>query len=61
LNLIEEPDANFLEDKIIAQAQNGKIYKVDEKGYKKFVVRRVRGLSKTVTVSVPEETKSYDN
>lgn len=55
LNRLSEEDGKFLEKLIISQAQNGRIYPLDEKEYEKLVTHRVRREDKTVTVSVPKD------
>lgn len=57
LKLISEEDGRFLEDLIVSQSSNGKLYKVDESEYRKYVTQRIRRLEKTVKVTVPEEKK----
>jgi predicted RNA-binding protein len=55
LNQLDDADATFLEKLILEQANNGREYPIDERGYKKFTTHRVRRLDKVITVSVPDD------
>jgi len=55
---LDEEDGRFLEQFILAQAGDGEVFPVDEREYKKLLAHRVRGLDKTVTVSVPQDTEA---
>ena len=60
LNRLDDSDGKFLEEILIAQESNGKIYPVDESEYRKYLTQRVKGPEGDVTVSVPEETDSVE-
>ena len=53
LNHISGEDGEFIERLLLAQAQNGIIYEVDEGEYRKLLTQRVKGPEGTVSVSVP--------
>lgn len=55
LRPFNEDDAQFLEDLLLHQAQNGEIFEVDADEYNKYLTHKVRRLDKTVSVSVPQE------
>lgn len=61
LNRLEKKDARLLEEIIIGQTRDKKIYEMDEKDKRMLVTHQIRRLDKTVTVSVPEEIESEDN
>jgi hypothetical protein len=52
---IDDEDGQFLENLILAQLKNGKIYPVDENKYRRLVTQRLRRADKSVSVTVPEE------
>lgn len=54
LGQMEEGDGQFLEKMIIQQAQQGRIFPVDEAEYRKLVAHRVRRVDRVVSVSVPD-------
>jgi predicted RNA-binding protein len=56
LNKLEEEDGKFLEDLILSQLKNDKIYEVNESDYGKITKHKVRRLDKEITVSIPDET-----
>lgn len=58
LNQLDEEDGRFLEQLILAQAEGGDVFPVDEREYQKLLAHRVRRLDKTVTVSVPQDTEA---
>lgn len=58
LSVIDKRDGQFLEQLLRAQANDGKVYTVDEREYRRFVTHTVRRLDKTVTVSVPQDTET---
>lgn len=58
LNQLDEEDGRFLEELILAQAEGGEVFPVDESEYQKLLAHRVRGLDKRVTVSVPQDTEA---
>jgi len=58
LNQLDEEDGRFLEQFILAQAEGGEVFPVDESEYQKLLAHRVRRLDKTVTVSVPQDTEA---
>jgi len=58
LNRLGEEDGQFLERLILAQAEGGDTFEVDEREYQKLIDHRVRRLDKTVTVSVPQDTEA---
>lgn len=58
LNQLDEEDGQFLEQLILAQAEGGDVFPVDEREYQKLLAHRVRRLDKTVTVSVPQDTEA---
>jgi hypothetical protein len=58
LNQLDEEDGRLLEQLILAQAEGGEIFPVDEREYQKLLSHRVRRLDKTVTVSVPQDTEA---
>ena len=58
LNQLDEEDGQFLEQLILAQAEGGDVFPVDEHEYQKLLAHRVRRLDKTVTVSVPQDTET---
>jgi hypothetical protein len=60
LNQLDEEDGRFLEELILAQAESGEVFPVDEREYQKLLAHRVRRLDKTVTVSVPQDTEIED-
>jgi len=53
-------DGRFLEEEILAQASNGRVYEVDETAYRRFLARKIRRLDKTVAVVVPENESSVE-
>lgn len=55
LTTIDEEDGIFLERILLSQAQNETAYPVDETEYQKYLSKRVRGVDKTISVSVPED------
>lgn len=55
LNKLTDEDGLLLETILRKQAQDGKIYPVEEAAYKKFLTQRIRRLDKAVHVSVPED------
>ncbi len=58
LNRLDEEDGRFLEELILAQAEGGEVFPVDESEYQKLLAHRVRRLDKTVSVSVPQDTET---
>jgi hypothetical protein len=55
LTTIEKRDGQFLEELLMSQVQNGRIYELDEQEYSRFVTHTVRRLDKVVSVSVPQD------
>jgi hypothetical protein len=55
LGQLEEEDGKFLEQLILQQKGNKKIYPIDEVEYLKWVTHRIRRLDKDISVSVPED------
>lgn len=60
LTNIDDEDGHFLEESLKSQNENGDIYPVDETEYQKLLSKRVRGIDKTITVSVPEDLEPED-
>jgi hypothetical protein len=58
LNQIQQQDGQFLEHLILSQAQNGKVYPLDEREYQKFATHTVRRLDKVVAVTVPDSSEA---
>lgn len=56
LNKLEDEDGRFLEELILSQRNNNKIYELNESSYSKTTKHKVRRLDKEITVSIPEET-----
>jgi len=52
---IPEKDGKFLEDILLAQETQKRIYEVDEQEYRKHLKPRVHRSDKVVTVAIPEE------
>lgn len=57
LNQLDEQDGRFLEELILAQAEDGEVFPIDEGEYQKLLAHRVRRLDKTVTVSIPQDAE----
>ncbi|WP_287157831.1 EVE domain-containing protein [Chloroflexus sp.] len=57
LNQLDEEDGQFLEQLLLDQAEREEVFPVDEREYQKLLAHRVRGLDKTVTVSVPQDSE----
>jgi predicted RNA-binding protein len=55
LNRLSIEDGRFLEELILSQVRERKIYPVDEEEYRKYLTQRVRGTGKDVDVSIPED------
>lgn len=58
LNRLDESDGKFLEMILRSQVEEGRVYKIDEAEYRKFLTQRVKGPGGEVTVSVPVETSN---
>lgn len=56
LTQIDTRDGQFLERLLLAQANGGQRYELDEREYNRFITHTVRRLDKIVTVSVPQDT-----
>ena len=56
LKLMDNKDGQLLEELILSQVDSEIIFDVDSQEYKKYLKPRVRGVGKSVTVSVPEDT-----
>ena len=52
---IDLRDGQFLERLLLAQANGGQRYELDEREYQRFVTHTVRRLDKVVSVSVPQD------
>lgn len=52
---IPEKDGKFLEDMLLAQKTQKRIYEVDDQEYRKHLKPRVHRSDKVVTVAIPEE------
>lgn len=55
LNPLDEQDGKFLEQALVAQETNGKIFEINEQDYEKLITHSVRRVDKIVSVSVPQE------
>lgn len=55
LNVLNDEDGRFLEEKLRTQADQPETYEVNEAQYRRLVSQRVRRPDKVVTVVVPEE------
>lgn len=53
LNRLDDADGEFLEQILIAQAQEGRFYPIDEAEYRKLLTQRVKSPEGEVSVSVP--------
>lgn len=58
LNSLDEGDARFLEQFLIAQVDGGETYEVDEQEYAKYLRHKVRRPEGEVPVSVPQDSTS---
>ena len=58
LNAIDDADAHFLEQLLIAQSRDGETYEVDEQEYTRHLRHKVRRPEGEVTVSVPQDTET---
>lgn len=52
---LSKDDGEFLEQKLCEQQSNGRVFKVDEEQYGKFLRKTVRTIDREVPVSVPVE------
>jgi len=57
LGQLNQSDASVLEREIIKQLTSNKMYKVDREEYEKSLGHQIRGADRTVSVSIPENTK----
>ena len=57
LTHIDDDDGEFLEKIIVEQSQNGILYEVDDREYRKLIAPRVRRTDKVVSVSIPEDVE----
>lgn len=55
LNPLDEKDGKFLEQAILAQVSNDKVFEINEQEYEKLITHKVRRADKIVSVSVPQE------
>jgi len=60
LNKLDDEDGKLLESLLLSQVESGKTYEVNEAEYKKYLGQRIRGVEKTVSVSVPENNDQAD-
>lgn len=51
---LNDADGKFIENLILKQSADGKIYPVSEEKYNKFLIQRVRRADKSVSVTIPE-------
>lgn len=56
LKLMDYGDGQLLENLLLSQVDSDIAFDVDPKEYKKYLKPRVRGIGKSVTVSVPEDS-----
>ena len=54
---LSSEDGEFLEEILLQQADTKKMYHIDEKEYKKYLLHKVRSENKVLTVSIPEDTE----
>lgn len=57
LTQLEEEDGRFLEQLILAQTKSREVFPIDEQEYQRLLAHRVRRVDRTVTVTVPPDTK----
>lgn len=60
LTPLDPEDGRFLEELLLAQAQDGETYEVDEAKYRRYVTQRIRRQDKVVSVTVPEDEEAQE-
>lgn len=58
LNVLDDKDGRFLEQSILEQSSNGKVFEIDEQEYEKLVTHKIRRVDKVISVSVPQDNLS---
>ena len=55
LNALDEKDGKFLEQTILTQLNNDKVFEIDEQEYEKLVTHKIRRVDKVISVTVPQD------
>ena len=57
---LDDSDGKFLADTLIAQANGGRVYPLEERESKKIATHQVQRIDKVVTVSIPDDFSADD-
>lgn len=57
LKQLDDRDASFLENFILAQARNGEVFEIDEQEYRKLIPHTVHRVDRVVSVTIPQEAE----
>lgn len=55
LNALDDKDGKFLEQIILNQINNGRVFEIDEDEYEKLITHKVRRVDKVISVTVPQD------
>ncbi|MCK6581556.1 MAG: EVE domain-containing protein [Anaerolineales bacterium] len=55
LNALDDKDGKFLEQIILNQTNNGRVFEIDEDEYEKLITHKVRRVDKVISVTVPQD------